>query len=844
MAQTIGSALTGLTQFNVNTLIPSLTDNADIQEALRLYHYGAPSGTGVGQYDPTNTNPANLVNPSIAHSLYSLQTQITNVSGSLGVQASTWNAKGALVSATAASTVSVLNIPTPATSYEGYVLTMNSGTTTGLSWASPVVTPTNTVTFTNKTLTAPKMTSGSFIADANGNELITFPSVVTSAVNEITVSNAATGAKPTISATGTDTNITLNLLSKGTGTVQVNSADILTQTNSVTGITNKTFTSPTINTPIISSPTISSLYLSDSSIIFEGTTNDAFETTLTVTDPTADRTITLPNVDGTVITTGNLSSITSVGTVISGTFPAANLSGTSLPATVVSSSLTSVGTITSGTWNGSTIAVSNGGTGLTSFTTGDIVYASAANTLAALADVATGNALISGGVGVAPSYGKIGLTTHISGTLAIGNGGTGQTTANASLNALLPSQSTNSGRYLTTDGTNTSWAVVNSYLAPTIGSTSIGSGATVTSIAGLSLSNATLTGTLTAGGGVGSSGQVLQSTGTGVQWSTPAAGYSAPTIGSTSIPSGTTVTTISGLTLTSPTLNAPTIGQAYITDTITFEGATNDAFETTLGVIDPTADRTINLPNVDGTVITTGNLSSITTVGTVTSGSFPAANLSGTALPTSVVSSSLTSLGTVTSGSFPAANLSGTTLASGITSSSLTSVGTLANLTVTNPISGSVTGSAGSVAASNITGTTLASGVTTSSLTSVGTLGSLSVSGNINAGSISVTGGVVEHISFNTTPIGSYTLITSDDGKIVEMPSGGNLTVPADGGTFVVPVGSQITILQTGSSQVTIVGSGATVNGTPGLKLRAQWSAATLIKRAANSWVAIGDLIQ
>jgi hypothetical protein len=48
--------------------------------------------------------------------------------------------------------------------------------------------------------------------------------------------------------------------------------------------------------------------------------------------------------------------------------------------------------------------------------------------LAGLADVATGNALISGGVGANPSYGKIGLTTHVSGTLPVGSGGTGTTT--------------------------------------------------------------------------------------------------------------------------------------------------------------------------------------------------------------------------------------------------------------------------------------------------------------------------------------------------------------------------------------------------------------------------------
>jgi hypothetical protein len=64
---------------------------------------------------------------------------------------------------------------------------------------------------------------------------------------------------------------------------------------------------------------------------------------------------------------------------------------------------------------------------------------------------------------------------------------------------------------------------------------------------GKTLSAATLTGTLTAGGGVGTNGQYLQSTSTGVQWAT-VTGYSAPTLGSTALTSGATITTISGLT--------------------------------------------------------------------------------------------------------------------------------------------------------------------------------------------------------------------------------------------------------------------------------------------------------
>lgn len=70
----------------------------------------------------------------------------------------------------------------------------------------------------------------------------------------------------------------------------------------------------------------------------------------------------------------------------------------------------------------------SGGTGQSSYTVGDLLYASSVTTLDKLSDVVTGNALISGGVGVAPLWGKIGLTTHVSGTLPVGNGGSGAVT--------------------------------------------------------------------------------------------------------------------------------------------------------------------------------------------------------------------------------------------------------------------------------------------------------------------------------------------------------------------------------------------------------------------------------
>lgn len=70
----------------------------------------------------------------------------------------------------------------------------------------------------------------------------------------------------------------------------------------------------------------------------------------------------------------------------------------------------------------------SGGTGHSSYTVGDLLFASGSTALSKLADVATGNVLLSGGVGVAPSYGKVGMTTHVSGVLPVDNGGTGAAT--------------------------------------------------------------------------------------------------------------------------------------------------------------------------------------------------------------------------------------------------------------------------------------------------------------------------------------------------------------------------------------------------------------------------------
>ena len=89
-----------------------------------------------------------------------------------------------------------------------------SGTTVTLNIDSTVATLTGTQTLTNKTLTAPKIANAGFIADANGAEQLIF-ATTSSAVNELTITNGATGNPAQIAASG-ETNIGLKLAGKGT----------------------------------------------------------------------------------------------------------------------------------------------------------------------------------------------------------------------------------------------------------------------------------------------------------------------------------------------------------------------------------------------------------------------------------------------------------------------------------------------------------------------------------------------------------------------------------------------------------------------------------------------------
>jgi uncharacterized protein (DUF2147 family) len=99
------------------------------------------------------------------------------------------------------------------------------------------------------------------------------------------------------------------------------------------------------------------------------------------------------------------------------------------------------------------------------------------------------------------------------------------------------------------------------------------------------------------------------------------------------------------------------------------------------------------------------------------------------------------------------------------------------------------------------------------------------------------------NVAVNAQTGTAYTIALTDSGKLVELSNAAaiTLTVPTNA-TTAFPTGTQIDLLQTGAGQVTVGGAGVTLQseGTK-LKLKGQYAAATLIKRATDTWVLIGN---
>jgi hypothetical protein len=385
---------------------------------------------------------------------------------------------------------------------------------------STVVTLTGSQTLTNKILTSPVINE---ILDTNGNEILSF-NPVASATDFVSIKNGiGVGAPLHISAAGSSSNVGLHIEPKGTGLVTISDGTDATKgirfrsSGSATGaitlldavstaghvvtlpnatttlvgrdttdtLTNKSISGSTNTLSNIgnSSLTNSAITINGTSTSLGGSINVGTVTSVTGTSPVVSSGGATPAISMAAASTTTDGYLTSTdwntfnskgsGTVtsVSATSPVTSTGGAT-PTIAMPAATTSVnGYLTSTDWNtfngkapatsGTSILYGNGSGGFSNVTIGSGLTFS------------TGTLSASGGAGVTsfqtslsgltPSTASTGVVT-LAGTLGISSGGTGQTTATTAFNALAPSQTSNTGKFLKTDGTNTSWSTLPSKL--------------------------------------------------------------------------------------------------------------------------------------------------------------------------------------------------------------------------------------------------------------------------------------------------------------------------------------------------------------------------------------------
>jgi hypothetical protein len=457
-----------------------------------------------------------------------------------------------------------------------------------------------TDTLTNKTLTSPKINEDVALT-ATATEL-NYVDGVTSAIQ------TQLDAKSTASKTETLTNKSISLSTNTvTGTLaEFNSA--LTDADFATIAGTETLTNKTLTSPVVTG-----LTLNDSSIVFEGSSADAHETTLTVTNPTEDRTITLPNVSGTVVTTGDTGSVTN--TMLAGSIANEKLTNSSITINGSAISLGGSVSITSGvsSVSGTTSQIA------VSATTGDITL-SLPNAV-----IFPGTVTLNAAPTVDLEAATKGYVDSVAQGLDIKASVKAATTENGTLATAFDNGSVIDGVTLATgdriliknqtDATANGIYVVAASGAPTRSTdmnapaefpgafTFVEQGTTNADTGYVCTNNSVVVGTTEitfaqfSGAGSYVAGNGITLTGNSFSINT---GVTADL---------STAQTFTNKTLTSPTITTPVVTGLTLNDSsIVFEGSSADDHETTLTVTNPTADRTITFKDDSGTVAFTADI--------------------------------------------------------------------------------------------------------------------------------------------------------------------------------------------------------------------------------------------
>lgn len=247
-----------------------------------------------------------------------------------------------------------------------------------------------------------------------------------------------------------------------------------------------------------------------------------------------------------------------------------------------------------------TAAATQGGTGQTTYTIGDLLYASSSSALSKLAGVATGNVLLSGGIATAPAWGKVDLTAAVSGILPLANGGTGNTSNQAA--SVANAVTFNNGGAGAASGTTFDGSAAKTISYNTVGASPLAGSASLTTVGTIAtgtwhgtaiaeIYGGTNQTTYTAGDllyssasntlsklGIGTTGQILKVVAGLPAWSSTApAVASALTMNSSGsgAASGTTFDGSSAITLSYNTLGAsPLAGSSSLVTTGTITSGT------------------------------------------------------------------------------------------------------------------------------------------------------------------------------------------------------------------------------------------------------------------------------